>query len=446
MNSLLVKEARIVNEGRISEGDVLIRDGRIERIGVGLSAPGTTRVIDAGGRHLLPGCIDDQVHFREPGLTHKGDMASESAAAVAGGTTSFMDMPNVRPLTVTREALADKYRLAAGRARANYAFYLGATNDNIDDIRALEAVDACGVKVFMGASTGNMLVDDRRALERIFADSPLIIATHCEDSPLIHANEQRCRARYGEDIPMEEHARIRSEEACYKSSSLAVELARQFDARLHVLHLTTGREMELFDPGPLDGKRITAEVCVHHLFFDATDYARHGARIKCNPSIKTPEDRRALLDALVSGRIDVIATDHAPHTAEDKQGGYFETAAGLPLIQHALQCALEHYHDGALDLELIVEKTSHSVARLFGIEDRGFIREGCWADLVLVDLERPQRVGADGLLSKCGWSPFEGYEFRSSIVTTLVNGLVAFEDGAVTSVIAGRRLECRAVR
>jgi len=440
MKSILIKEATLVNEGRMHEADVLLRNGRIHRIGSGLKGSGVERVIDAGGCHLLPGCIDDQVHFREPGLTWKGDIATESAAAVAGGTTSFMDMPNVRPLTVSREALAEKYRIAEGRARANYGFYLGATNDNLAEIRSLTPGEACGIKVFMGASTGNMLVDDPVALEGIFRDSALLIATHCEDSPLIHANEQRYRKRFGEAVPMEMHPLIRSVESCYKSSSLAVELARAHGARLHVLHLSSAREMELFDPGPAAGKSITAEVCVHHLFFDADDYGRLGGHIKCNPAIRTAADREALLEALVSGRLDVIATDHAPHTVDEKSGSYFEVAAGLPLVQHALQSLLEHYHAGVLGLDLIVEKTSHAVAQLFDIVDRGYIREGYWADLVLVDLTRPARVTPQRLLSKCGWSPFSGFEFRSSIITTIVNGEIAWENNALTPVIAGRRL------
>lgn len=444
--SLLIVNARIVNEGTISDGDVFIRDGRIERVGFGLTGQQADRVIDARGRHLLPGMIDDQVHFREPGLTHKGDIATESAAAVAGGITSFMDMPNTIPNATSRTALADKYLLAAGRARANFAFYLGAANDNIEEIRALRPEQACGLKVFMGASTGNMLVDDPQALERIFADCPLLIATHCEDQAIIRANEQAFRERYGEDVPAAAHALIRSAESCYRSSSLAVELARRHDARLHVLHLTTAREMELFAPGPVAGKRITGEVCVHHLWLDDTKYEELGHLIKCNPSVKTPADRSALLQALAEDRIDIVATDHAPHPLREKEQSYWRAPSGLPLAQHALPLLLEQYHDGVLTLETVVRKSSHAVAELFGIRDRGFIREGYWADLVLVDLRHGADVHGDELLYKVAWSPFEGMHLRSSIAATLVNGVVVWEDGGLTGEIAGQRLECNAVR
>ena len=440
--SILIKDAKVVNEGRITEADVLVRGGRVHKIAPGIAASHDEQVLEANGCFLLPGFIDDQVHFREPGLTHKGDIATESAAAVAGGTTSFMDMPNVKPATTNRQALAHKYASAAGRARANYAFYFGATNDNIEEIRRLDAGETCGIKVFMGASTGNMLVDDPEVLAQIFADAPTLIATHCEDSPMIRENEQAYREKYGEDVPIQMHPLIRSEESCYKSSSFAVELARQHDARLHVLHLTTARELELFDAGPVAGKSITAEVCVHHLFFDQSRYADLGARIKCNPAIKTAADREGLLAGLVNDRIDVIATDHAPHTLEEKSESYFKSPAGLPLIQHAMLTLLEHFHDGHLPLELIVNKTSHSVAELFGIKDRGYIREGYWADLVLVDTERPTLVSTDNILAKCGWSPFEGYEFRSTIAATLVNGVVAYRDGALSDAILGQRMEC----
>jgi dihydroorotase len=446
MNTLLIANARIVNEGRVAEGDVFIRNGRIEQAGFGLTGREADRVIDARGRHLLPGFIDDQVHFREPGLTHKGDIATESAAAVAGGITSFMDMPNTIPPATTRTALADKYALAAGRARANFAFYLGAANDNLDEIRALRPEQACGVKVFMGSSTGNMLVDDPVTLERIFAGCPVLIATHCEDSTLIRENERKFRERYGDDVPPSAHPLIRSAETCLRSSTVAVELARRHGARLHVLHLTTAQEMELFTPGPLAGKRITAEVCAHYLTLDDSKYEELGTLIKCNPAIKTAADRLALLESLRTGRIDVIGTDHAPHTLREKEQPYFRAPSGLPLAQHALLMLLEHHHDGALPLELIVHKTSHSVAELFGIRDRGYIREGCWADLVLVDLRRETLVRGDDLLYKIAWSPFEGYRFRSQICTTLVNGVVVWENGALTGEVPGQRLECHAAR
>lgn len=441
--SLLITNALVCNEGRVLERDVLVRHGRIDKVARQIPAGRVDRIIDARGRYLLPGMIDDQVHFREPGLTHKGDIASESAAAVAGGITSFMDMPNTIPNATTRPVLADKYRRAAGRARANFAFYFGAANDNIDEIRALQPGDCCGTKVFMGASTGNMLVDDPVVLERIFADCPTLIATHCEDTPLIKANEAEYRERYGEDVPFEAHPLIRSEESCYRSSSLAVDLARRHGTRLHVLHLTTARELALFEPRPLaGGKRITAEVCVHMLALDDSAYAARGALVKCNPALKTAADRRALVQGLLDDRIDVIGTDHAPHTLAEKGQKYFKAPAGLPLVQHALPMLLEHVHDGTIPLEVIVEKTSHRVADLFGIRERGYIREGYWADLVLVDHRRPLEVRREDVLSRCGWSPFEGQTFRSSVWVTLVNGLVAWEDGQLTETIAGRRLEC----
>ncbi|HLT91360.1 MAG TPA: dihydroorotase [Woeseiaceae bacterium] len=437
---LLISNARIVNDGRTVEGDVLVRNGRIEQVAGGIRAPARARVLDAAGRWLLPGMIDDQVHFREPGLTHKGDIATESAAAVAGGVTSFMDMPNVLPQTTTREALAAKYALAAGRARANYAFYLGATNRNLDEIRALEVGEACGIKVFMGASTGDMLVDDAGTLERLFAGAPLLVVTHCEHSPTIRENEARARERFGEDVPMTEHPAIRSAEACYRSSATAVGLAQRHGARLHILHLTTAAEMELLSPGPRREKRVTGEVCVHHLWFDESRYPELGTRIKCNPAIKSAADREALLAAVNDGRLDVIATDHAPHTAEEKAESYFRAPAGLPLVQHVLVALLDLVRAGALSVETVVERTSHAVADIYGVADRGYVREGYHADLVLVDPERPQPVHRDNLLYKCGWSPFEGHTFSASIDTTIVNGRIAWQDGRLTDEIAGQRL------
>ncbi len=440
--SLLITNALICNESRVIAGDVLVRRGRIDRVAREIPAGRVDRIIDAGGKYLLPGFIDDQVHFREPGLTHKGDMATESAAAVAGGITSFMDMPNTIPNATKRAVLMDKYRLARGRAKANFSFYFGAANDNLDEIRALQPGDCCGVKVFMGASTGNMLVDDPETLERIFADCPTLIATHCEDTPTIKANEERYREQYGDDVPFSAHPLIRSEEACWKSTVLATTLAKRHGTRLHVLHLTTAKELELFEPGPLNGKRITAEVCAHMLHFDDRDYEKKGAFIKCNPAIKTAADRKALIAGLIDGRLAVIATDHAPHSLAEKQEKYFKAPSGLPLVQHALLMLLEHVHNGTLPLELIVEKTSHSVADLFSIRDRGYIREGYFADLVLVDHTRPTTVRREDVLSKCGWSPFEGDTFRSSIMTTIVNGVVAYENGRVTEAVAGQRLDC----
>ncbi|SFX50818.1 dihydroorotase [Marinospirillum alkaliphilum] len=440
MYDLLLLNATLVNEGRVFQADVGIRDQRIATIASDLSSAPATQVMDVRGLHLLPGMIDDQVHFREPGLTHKGDIATESAAAVAGGITTYMEMPNVNPLTINAQALEDKYQRATGRSRANFAFYLGASNDNLEDIKTLDPQAACGIKVFMGASTGNMLVDDPQVLDSIFEHAPIIIVTHCEDSPTIQRNEQAAREKYGEEVPFAEHPLIRSEEACWKSSSFAVELAKKHDARLHILHITTARELAHFQPGPMKGKRITGEACVHHLWFSQEDYPRLGAQIKCNPAVKRAEDRDAILQAVKDGRIDIVATDHAPHTWEEKQGTYFKAPAGLPLVQHALPSLLDHYHAGRLSLETIVEKVCHNPAEAFEVKDRGYLREGYFADLVLVDLQAETTVTRESLLYKCGWSPFEGHTFKSRIVTTLVNGGIAWHEGQLGQGIHGQRL------
>ena len=441
MKKMLLANARLVNEGQVREVDVLIESDRIARIDSSIDAPAGATVIDVQGNYLLPGMIDDQVHFREPGLTHKGDLATESAAAAAGGITSFMDMPNVDPLTTTREALAAKYDMAAGRCTGNYGFYLGATNSNIDEMRALEVGEACGIKAFMGASTGDMLVDNPATLDQMFEHAPVIVVTHCEDSPAIWANEAAARERYGEDVPFTEHPKIRSAEACYASSRLATELARKHDALLHVLHLTTAQEMALFSAEHRSAKRITAEVCVHHLWFDESRYEELGSRIKCNPAIKRAEDREALIAAVNDGRIDIIATDHAPHTAAEKQGTYFEAPAGLPLVQHALQSLFDLSAAGQLSVELIVDRVCHAPADIFGVTDRGYAREGWFADFVIVDPARPHRVHADNVLYKCGWSPFEGHQFSATIDTTIVNGEVVWQDGSLTGTVPGRRLQ-----
>ncbi|WP_114418827.1 dihydroorotase [Marinospirillum perlucidum] len=440
MHDLLITQATLVNEGRVHQADVAIKDQRIAKIASDLSAEKAARVIDAKGLHLLPGMIDDQVHFREPGLTHKGDIATESAAAVAGGITTYMEMPNVNPLTINRQALEDKYTRAAGRSRANFAFYLGASNDNLDEIKNLDPQAACGIKVFMGASTGNMLVDKPEILEGIFASAPILVATHCEDTPMIQANEDAAREKYGEEVPFTEHPAIRSEEACWKSSSYAVELAKKHGTRLHVLHITTARELELFEPGEMRGKQITAEACVHHLWFSEEDYPRLGAQIKCNPAIKRKKDRDTILQAVKEGRIDIIATDHAPHTWEEKQRSYFKAPAGLPLVQHALPSLLDHYHAGRLSLETIAQKASHNPAEAYQVKDRGYIREGYFADLVLVDLQGESLVDKASLFYKCGWSPFEGHLFQSRISATLVNGQIAYENGQLSDGIFGQRL------
>jgi dihydroorotase len=427
----LLINGKLINEDEIREADVLIEGQRISRIEPSLSAGLADEVIDLQGRYLLPGLIDDQVHFREPGLTHKGSLATESKAAISGGVTSVLEMPNTSPPTTDRASLLEKWERAKGRSFVNYAFYLGATNDNLDEIRRVVPGEACGIKVFMGASTGNMLVDDPRVLEKIFADSPLLIATHCEDSPTIWANEAIFRERFGEDVPMSAHPQIRSEEACYKSSSMAVELAKRHGARLHVLHLSTLRELSLFEPGPIEGKDITSEVCVHHLWFDQSRYADLGSRIKCNPAIKTSADREGLLQGVLTDHIDVIATDHAPHTVEEKMQPYFMAPAGLPLVQHSLQTMLEFHCANQLSLEKIVRKSSHNPAVLFGIVDRGFIREGYFADLVSIDLDKPQTITSENILYRCGWSPFEGKTFSSSIHMTMLNGDIVFRSGEV---------------
>lgn len=436
----LIKNALMVNEGSITEGDLLISKGRIEKIASSIESD-NAEVIDAGGKLLIPGMIDDQVHFREPGLTHKGEIATESAAAVAGGITSYMEMPNVNPLTINLEALEDKYQRAAKKSLANYSFYLGASNDNLEVIKSCPVDAACGIKVFMGASTGNMLVDDPAILEGIFAHAPILVATHCEDSPTIERIEADYIQRLGaEGIKPSDHPNIRSEEACYLSSSMAVDLAKKHGTRLHVLHLTTAKEMELFTPGPLKDKRITAEACVHHLFFNAADYETLGNLIKCNPAVKTKADQQAIIQAVIEDRIDVIATDHAPHTWEEKQRPYPKAPSGLPLVQDALLSLFEHYHNDVFSLEKIVQKTSHSVADLFNLSDRGYLREGYWADLVLVDINNPTHRTNEQVLSKCGWSPFNGYQFRSRIDTTWVNGQKIWANQEINREIRGQRL------
>ena len=442
MYKLLVN-GRLVNEGRIADTDLLIKGDRIERIGAG-PVPARTEIIDLAGRHLFPGLIDDQVHCREPGLTHKGTLASESLAAACGGVTSFLDMPNTSPPTVDREALAAKKRIAAATCHVNYGFYLGATNTNLEEIKRVGPRDACGVKIFMGASTGNMLVDDSDTLEAIFAEAQLPIATHCEDSPMIWEAERAFRERYGEAVPISAHPEIRSAEACYKSSSLAVRLAKRHGTRLHVLHISTARELALFAPGPIENKQITAEVCVHHLWFEQSRYADLGARIKCNPAIKTAADREGLQEGVRSGLIDVIATDHAPHTLEEKARTYFDAPSGLPLVQHSLMMLLEQHRQGLFSLETIVQKAAHNPATLFGIVERGFVREGYFADLVAVDLSASTTITSDQVLYKCGWSPLEGLEFHSSIFMTLINGVAVYRDARSSAPPSGRALEFRA--
>lgn len=424
--------ARLVNEGVEFEADVVIEDGRIAKIDKGISGqPGET-VIDAAGKLLIPGMIDDQVHFREPGMTHKGDIASESRAAVAGGITSFMEMPNTAPLTIDAAALEAKIARAAATASANFAFYFGASNDNLEALKRVDPSRTCGIKVFMGASTGNMLVDNPTTLEGIFSSTSLLVATHCEDTPMILALEAEAREQYGDDVPMSEHPRIRSEAACWQSSSMAVGLAKRHGTKLHVLHITTAKELALFEPGPIETKQITAEACVHHLFFDETWYGTKGTAIKCNPAIKRPEDRAAILQAVADDVIDIIATDHAPHTSEEKARSYFGAPAGMPLVQHALPSLFEHHLNGRLSLAQIVHKTAHAPAIRYDVAERGFLREGYCADLTLVDLARVTAVNDQPILSKCGWTPFADIVFRTCIDTTWVNGGIAYENGEVS--------------
>lgn len=440
----VIRGAALINEGRRSEQDVLIRGERIEQIGGSPRPRGAVTEIEAGGKWLLPGLIDDQVHFREPGHVHKGNISSESAAAVAGGVTSFMDMPNVSPATVTRERLAAKYSAARDRAWGNYAFYLGATESNLQEIQALKGSEACGVKVFMGPSTGDLLVESPEALERIFANCRVLIATHCEDRTRIEENLERARKTYGESIPAAAHAEIRDAECCYLSSSLAVRLARKHGAKLHVLHLTTAKELEQFDPPENLGSAgtITAEVCVHHMWFEQADYERLGHRIKCNPSIKSGADRDALRQALADGRISVIATDHAPHTAEEKSADYLSAPAGLPLVQHSLLMLLDLAGAGHFSVERAVEGACHAPARLYGIAERGYLREGYYADCVLVDPRGGQQVDRQSLLYKCGWSPLEGHRFRARVDATFVNGAMVWADGTLAGLPAGQPLIC----
>lgn len=430
MKSILIKNANIVNEGEIVKGDVLVQDGRIAEISETISMKSAqTIVIDADGSYLLPGMIDDQVHFREPGLTHKADIETESKAAVAGGITSFIEMPNTVPQASTIELLEEKFDIASKTSWANYSFMFGGTNDNLDEILKVDPLKVAGLKLFLGSSTGNMLVDDPKILEEIFSKTNLLISAHCEDEATIKLNLEKYKAEYGEDIPVELHPKIRSEEACYISSSKAIKLAEKTGARLHVFHLSTEKETHLFsNKKPLSEKKITAEVCIHHLWFTDEDYKTKGTKIKWNPAIKTEKDRDGLLKALLDDRIDVIATDHAPHTLEEKNNKYLNAPSGGPLVQHALVALLELYHKGKISLEKIVEKTAHNPAILFQIKERGFIRKGYKADLVLVDLNSPWNVKKENLLYKCGWSPFEGTIFKSRVTHTLVNGIVVYEN------------------
>lgn len=442
MSTFLIKNARIVNEGSIFEGDVLIENEIIRQIAENISAKSSECIIiDAEGSFLIPGVIDDQVHFREPGLTHKGDIASESKAAVAGGITSYIEQPNTVPNAVTQELLEDKYQIASKTSHANYSFMMGGTNDNLEEVLKTNPKNVAGIKLFLGSSTGNMLVDNQDVLEKIFSSTKMLIAVHCEDEATIKANLEKYIAQYGEDIPVNAHHLIRSEAACYISSSKAIELAKKTGARLHVFHVSTAKETELFtNKIPLEKKQITAEVCIHHLWFSNEDYDKKGNFIKWNPAVKTQLDQDGLWKALLDDRIDVIATDHAPHTFEEKQNKYLNCPSGGPLVQHALVAMMEACNKGKISIEKIVEKMCHNPAKIFKIENRGFIKEGYFADLVVVNPHMPWNVKKENIISKCGWSPFEEVNFKSRVTHTFVNGKLAYANGKVKDIIAGQRL------
>lgn len=441
----LIRNAQIINEGQTFVGSVVIADERIEQVFQSSDAipdTGFDEIIEAEGLWLIPGVIDDQVHFREPGLTHKADIATESRAAVAGGITSFMEMPNTMPLTVTLEALEDKYRIGAEKSVANYSFYVGATNENIEVLKQVNPKEVCGVKVFMGSSTGNMLVDNATTLSRIFAEIPMLITTHCEDEATIKSNKAHYQALHGDDLPVSFHPLIRNAEACYRSSSLAVELADRYGARLHVLHLSTEREMSLFSNTlPLKDKKITAEVCVHHLWFNDADYATYGNRIKWNPAIKSEADRQALIQALNDDRIDVVATDHAPHLLREKEGNCLKAASGGPLVQHSLVAMLQLAKKGVFTVEHIVRKMCHAPAELYRVVDRGFIRQGYFADMVLIDPAKSWTVNQSNIFSKCGWSPFEDQIFDNQVQQTIINGKVVYKNGSIDERFRGQKLK-----
>jgi dihydroorotase len=440
MLSTLIRNANLINEGQIIQADLLIKEGVIAKIATSIDEQ-ADHVIDAKGKYLMPGVIDDQVHFREPGLTHKAELYTESKAAVAGGITSFMEMPNTKPQTLTQELLEQKYQRAKEVSLANYSFFMGASNDNLEEVLKTDPKTVGAIKIFMGSSTGNMLVDDKSVLENIFEKSKMLIAVHCEDEATIQENTAHYKSIYGEDIPIELHPKIRSDEACYKSSSMAIELAKKHDTRLHVFHLSTAKEMELFrNDIPLEEKRITAEVCIHHLWFDDSQYADKGTHIKWNPAVKSKADKEAVFKALLDDRIDVIATDHAPHTLKEKNNTYFNAPSGGPLVQHALVAMLEFFHQGKIGLEKIVEKMCHAPAICFQVENRGFIREGYAADLVLIDLESPWQVTKENILYKCGWSPFDGDTFKSRVTHTWVNGHLAYQNGTFDESIKGHRI------
>lgn len=439
MSSIIIRNATIVNEGQQIQGDVLVKNGRIEQVGGTISVAENIREINAEGLHLLPGVIDDQVHFREPGLTHKAEIGTEARAAVAGGTTSFMEMPNTKPAALTHELLENKYQIAARNSVANYSFFMGVSNDNTEEVLKTNdrKKDICGVKIFMGSSTGNMLVDNYMTLNKLFSETEVLIATHCEDERVIKENAEK----YPNADSATYHPVIRNVEACFESSFSAVQLAKKYNTRLHILHISTAKELQLFtNLFPLKDKRITSEVCVHHLHFTADDYPQYGNLIKCNPAIKAPENKAALWEALLDDRLDIIATDHAPHTWEEKQQPYLQAPAGVPLVQHSLLLMLKYVQEGKIGIEKVVEKMSHAPADCFEIAERGYIREGYHADLVLVDLQGSTKVTKGNIYYKCNWSPFEGQEFPAKVCYTIVNGNVAYEDGKVNDIVRGERL------
>ncbi len=442
MKSILITGANIVNEGKITRLDILIKDGLFYNVGPDLFNFDADLKIDANGKYIFPGLIDDQVHFREPGLTHKAEIYTESKAAVAGGITSYMEMPNTVPQAVTLELLEDKFKIASEKSLANYSFFFGATNDNIEEILKVDPENVCGIKVFQGSSTGNMLVDNPKSLDRIFSECKMIIATHSENDNIIKANLEKYKSEFGENIPVKYHPKIRSAEACYDASKKVVDLARKYGSRLHVLHISTAKEVGLFDNRlPLEEKRITAEACIHHLWFSDEDYAEKGNFIKWNPAVKTAHDRDGILKGVLDGHIDVIATDHAPHTIEEKSRPYSEAPSGGPLVQHSLVAMLDLYHQGKIRLDQITEKMCHNPAILFEIDKRGYIRPGYHADLVIVDLDNPWKVEKENILSKCGWSPFEGHTFKSKVTHTIVSGHLAFENGTFHEEQKGQRLK-----
>jgi dihydroorotase len=441
MTNYVLKNASIVNEGKITVSDIRISEGRIIKIASDITPDAGDVIMDLSGKHVFPGMIDDQVHFREPGLTHKATIASEARAAVAGGVTSFMEMPNTVPNALTQELLADKYAIAAAGSLANYSFFMGAGNDNLEEVLKTNSRDVCGIKIFMGSSTGNMLVDNTQTLEKLFSSCEMLIATHCEDEPTVRARTALFKEKYPENAPAYIHPLVRNEEACYLSSSMAVDLAKKNNTRLHILHISTEEELALFETGKaVKDKKITAEVCVHHLWFDAAQYDTLGNKIKCNPAIKDARHKTALRKALISGELDIIATDHAPHTWEEKSQEFWKSPSGLPLVQHPLLLMIDLAKEGHISLELIAEKTAHAVADCFQIEERGYIREGYWADLAIVDLNKPQTVSKENVLYQCGWSPLEGHTLSASVEHTFVSGHLAYSKGSFNEAVKGKRL------